>query len=96
MIIEEEEESMNNFEKEIPRYQKAVDLFIAKLVAARRQKSMQVEIVLRKKRLGELREIRMRQLKEAKEKLEKGRKKQKRRQRRKRKRRIQGNRKGEG
>ena len=70
VILEEEEESMNNFEKEIPRYKKAVDLFIDKLVASRRQKSMQIELEQRKKRLAELREIRMRQLKEAKEKLE--------------------------
>ena len=61
---------MNNFEKEIPRYKKTVELFTAKLLSQRRQKAMQVELELRKARLADLRAIRMRQLKEAKEKLE--------------------------
>ena len=70
VLIEHEEDMMNNFEKEIPRYKKTVELFTAKLLAQRRQKAMQVELEQRKIRLADLRAIRMRQLKEAKEKLE--------------------------
>ncbi len=70
ILIEHEEDMMNNFEKEIPRYKKTVELFTQKLLAQRRQKAMQVELEQRKLRLADLRAIRMRQLKEAKEKLE--------------------------
>ena len=68
--LEKEENEMNGLNEHIPKYQKGVDLYTDKLLTQRRQKSLQVELEIRKKRLNELREIRMRQMKEAKEKLE--------------------------
>ncbi len=69
-ILDNEEVYMNTFHDKIPRFQTAVQLFSENLLSQRRQKAMQIELVLRKKRLNELRETRMRSMKEAAEKLE--------------------------
>ena len=69
-VLDEEEIYMNSFHDKIPRFEEAVKLFSENLLAQRRQKAMQIELELRKKRLNELRETRMRSMKEAAEKLD--------------------------
>lgn len=69
-LLDVEEQEMDEFPRRVPMYEKALMLFAEQLLAQRRQKSMQKELVLRKKRLSELREMRMRQMREVKEKEE--------------------------
>lgn len=66
-MLEIEEQDMEEFPRRVPVYEKAVLLFGEELLAQRRQKSMQRELVLRKRRLNDLREMRLRQMREVKE-----------------------------
>lgn len=67
LLYDAEEQSMEEFPKQIPSLEKAVTLFQDLLLGQRRQKAMQKELVLRKMRLSALRDVRIRAMREVKE-----------------------------
>lgn len=70
MVLEKEEKALSTFSTQRPKYEESLVVFTKSLVDQRRQKSLQLSIELRKRRLEELRATRLRAMAEAKEKQE--------------------------